>query len=61
VRSLVHGGAPDLEGGLYAAGHRPEGASFLLKELLEPPHGRGRGCGRPRMPAAAAEWTGGGV
>ena len=33
VRSLVHGGAPDIEGGLYAAGHRPEGASLLLKKL----------------------------
>ena len=43
VRSLVHGGAPDVEGGLYAAGHRPEGASLLLKKLLEPPYGRGAG------------------
>jgi hypothetical protein len=38
VRSLVHGGAPSVEDGLYAAGHRPEGASLLLKELLEPSH-----------------------
>ena len=33
VRSLVHGGAPTVAGGLYAAGHRPEGASPLLKKL----------------------------
>jgi hypothetical protein len=36
VRSLVHSGAPDVAGGLYAAGHRPE-ASLLLKTLLEAP------------------------
>jgi hypothetical protein len=34
VRSLVHGGAPAIAGGLHAAGHRPEGASLLLKKLL---------------------------
>jgi len=39
VRSLVHGGAPSVAGGLYAAGHRPDSASLLLKTLLEPPHG----------------------
>jgi hypothetical protein len=33
VRSLVHGGAPAVAGGLYAAGHRPEGASLLLKKV----------------------------
>jgi hypothetical protein len=33
VRSLVHGGAPIVAGGLFAAGHRPEGASPLLKKL----------------------------
>jgi hypothetical protein len=44
VRSLMHGGAPGLECGLYAAGHRPEGASFLLKELLEPARGRNGEC-----------------
>jgi hypothetical protein len=38
VRSLVHGGAPSVEDGLYAAGHRPEGASLLLKKLLETSH-----------------------
>jgi hypothetical protein len=55
VRSLVHGGAPDLEGGLYAAGHRPEGSSFLLKELLEPPRGRGAGSrNKPRMAMAVS-------
>jgi hypothetical protein len=35
VRSLVHGGARELQGGLYAAGHRPDNASLLLKKLLE--------------------------
>jgi hypothetical protein len=41
VRSLVHGGARDLELGLHAAGHRPDGAALLLKKLLETPQGRG--------------------
>jgi hypothetical protein len=55
MRSLVHGGAPDVEGGLYAAGHRPEGASLLLKKLLETPHARGAGSrGRPRLASSAA-------
>jgi hypothetical protein len=54
VRSLLHGGAPDLEDGLHAAGHRPEGAALLLKKLLEPSHGRGASGshGRPRLPSA---------
>ncbi len=52
VRSLVHGGAADVEGGLYAAGHRPEGASLLLKRLLETP--RGHGSGPRRRPHAAS-------
>lgn len=43
VRSLVHGGASEVEGGLHAAGHRPEGASLLLKRLLKTP--RRHGCG----------------
>jgi hypothetical protein len=53
VRSLVHGGAPDLEGGLYAAGHRPDGASLLLKKLLEAPplEGGGTRGGSERAPA----------
>ena len=55
VRSLVHGGAPDVEGGLVAAGHRLEGASLLLKKLLETSPGRGAGQrNRPRMPSSAA-------
>jgi len=37
VRSLVHDGTSDVENGLYAAGHRPEGATLLLKNLLEAP------------------------
>jgi hypothetical protein len=41
VRSLVHGGARELEGGLHAAGHRPDTASLLLKKLLVSPTRRG--------------------
>jgi hypothetical protein len=41
VRSLVHGGAPIVAGGLYAAGHRPEGAAPLLKMLRGGPGKRG--------------------
>jgi hypothetical protein len=41
VRSLVHGGVPELVDSLDAAGHRPDGASLLLKTLLGPPHGHG--------------------
>ena len=53
VRSLLHGGAPDLEDGLHAAGHRPEGAALLLKKLLEPSHGRASGShAKPRLPSA---------
>lgn len=37
VRSLVHGTAPTVAGGLYAAGHRPEDAMPLLKRLLGGP------------------------
>src|SRR5579883_2883537 len=52
VRSLVHGGVPEVEGGLTAAGHKPEGASLLLKKLLERPHAqRKRGS---RLAAVAA-------
>jgi hypothetical protein len=54
VRSLVHGGTRELEGGLYAAGHRPDEASLLLKKLLDPPTGRGANSRRDleRSPAA---------
>ena len=38
VRSVVHGGASDIEDGLHAAGHRPEGA-LLLKRFLHASHG----------------------
>ncbi len=54
VRSLVHGGVPEVEGGLYAAGHRPEGSSLLLKQLLETPHGSGKGGRAPLHVAASA-------
>ena len=33
VRSVVHGGADEVEGGLTAAGHAPEPAALLLKPL----------------------------
>ena len=56
VRSLVHGGAPSVEGGLYAAGHRPEGASLLLKELLET--SRTAQPGRRRTPLVHCSVTG---
>jgi len=44
VRSLVHGGVPHVEGGLHAAGHKPEGASLLLKKLLERSNGEDKGA-----------------
>jgi hypothetical protein len=53
VRSLVHGRAPAVEGGLYAAGHRPEGSSLLLKTVLETPHS-GHQRGRKPSPAHSA-------
>jgi hypothetical protein len=63
VRSLVHGGAPEVEDGLQAAGHRPEGASLLLKQLLQAPRGNGqrptlRGRGPRRLPRAASAAAG---
>jgi hypothetical protein len=55
VRSLVHGGVPDVEDGLCAAGHQRDGAALLLKKLLEAPRGHGFGA-RTRLhkPSAAA-------
>jgi hypothetical protein len=50
VRSLVHGGAPEIQGHLHTAGHRPDGTSLLLKRLLETPAKRG---GVTRLSAAA--------
>jgi hypothetical protein len=41
VRSVVHGGTPEVAGGLVAAGHAPE-ASLLLKGLAVGAAGRGR-------------------
>ena len=38
VRSVVHGGASEIEDGLHAAGHRPEGA-LLLKRFLHASRG----------------------
>jgi hypothetical protein len=54
VRSLVHGGVPDVEDGLYAAGHRPDGASLLLKKLLETSPGRGGRLGEKQRAHSAA-------
>lgn len=45
VRSVVHGGEPELAGGLAAAGHAPE-ASLLLKALAA-----GAGAHRHARPA----------
>jgi hypothetical protein len=53
VRSLVHGGAPEIEDGLHAAGHQPEGATLLLKRLLETPR-RPTGPGRSARAARVA-------
>ncbi len=50
VRSLVHGGAPELQGHLHTASHQPDGTSLLLKRLLETPADRG---GATRLSAAA--------
>lgn len=51
VRSVVHGSAPDIAGGLAAAGHQPE-ASLLWKPI---PTTTRRGAGRgPRTRACAA-------
>jgi hypothetical protein len=55
VRSIVHGGAPTVAGGLYAAGHRPEGAAPLLKKLLDGPvDGRADTRATPPTPLVAA-------
>lgn len=43
VRSVVHGSAPDVTGGLTAAGHQPE-AALLYKTM--PPPSRHAGAGR---------------
>jgi hypothetical protein len=40
VRSLVHGGAPEVADSLDAAGHRPEEASLLLKQIPRAPVSR---------------------
>lgn len=37
VRSLVHGGAPEVAYSLDAAGHRPDHASLLLKQIRRAP------------------------
>lgn len=50
VRSLVHGGAPTVAGGLYAAGHRPEGATPLLKKMLGGTRSDCAGSPRTRPP-----------
>src|SRR6516165_9315194 len=54
VRSLVHGGAPDVADDLYAAGHRPDGAALLLKKLLASPRGHGVARRRSCTPTAAS-------
>jgi hypothetical protein len=54
VRSLVHGGAPTVAGGLYAAGHRPEGAMPLVKKLPGGPCASSPGGNRGMRPAPSA-------
>ncbi len=53
VRSLAHGGVPSVVGDLYAAGHRPEADTLLLKKLLEPARVHAGG-GRKESPSASA-------
>lgn len=53
VRSLVHGGAPDVADSLDAAGHRPDGAALLLKKLRQPRE-RGRGPPKGQMSSQVA-------
>ena len=55
VRSLVHGGTPDIADSLGAAGHQPEGAALLLKHLLAKPRDRGRGPNGGPQSASAAQ------
>ena len=57
MRSLVHGGTPDVEDGLQAAGHQPDGASLLLKRLLEQRE-RSPGEGLEVAELLAAGWPG---
>jgi hypothetical protein len=54
VRSLVHGGVPEIAGGLYAAGHRPESAALLLKKLLQTPSSGAELRHKPPAVAAGA-------
>jgi hypothetical protein len=54
VRSLVHGGAPTIAGGLYAAGHRPEGATPLLKKVLGGAHDHGAGSPHATPPVLSS-------
>ena len=56
VRSVVHDGASGVAEEFHAAGHRPDGASLLLKRLRQPHCARTTGAaGRrgPRVPQAA--------
>ena len=60
VRSLVNGGTSEVEDGLYAAGHRPEGATLLLKNLPEASRCDDLAFGdQALMQPAATERTGG--
>jgi hypothetical protein len=52
VRSVVHGSAPEVAGGLAAAGHVPE-ASLLWKPMPEPPRRRGGGKRTPSRACAS--------
>lgn len=53
VRSVVHGSAPEVAGGLAAAGHEPETKLLLWKPMPHPIRHRGAGRGT-RSKACAA-------
>jgi hypothetical protein len=53
VRSVVHGSAPDVAGGLAAAGHQPETSLLLWKPIPMPPRRSDAGK-RSRAGACAA-------
>jgi hypothetical protein len=53
VRSVVHGSAPDIAGGLAAAGHQPEASLLLWKAVPLPPRRVGEGKGARTRACAA--------
>jgi hypothetical protein len=53
VRSVVHGSATEIAGGLAAAGHQPEASLLLWKPIPVPPRGSGGGKGARTRACAA--------